>query len=615
MHDIVYLCPSTPKGSCCWEGSQDDVVTHFEDNHKEYFLDTNSLDIDVSHGNEVHYLMNVMNETYLVQVKYAEISQIVEIKIRYLGSEARASRIFYYIEIMSGNFGFTSKGNGNGFEVVTTRNGAIYVDVQAIKVTCGRRILDTLVAWIHIENDLNQYAYKSLRRRQYDNKTLESKARESFKRLSSYRTSIRKKSIDGLETVQTINRILQERRKSIIVDTPDLYQKFIEEIVEEIFRDAMDEIEFKEYVLVNLEASSGKSGDTKEEEIERSFEDTTFNKENKEDRASENKVIIDVEEYKSQEAFLEGIGSIHLDIVDNEDSKINQSCFQEDVVSSVEVATHQIPHTEYIEDYDRNSTAELDDISGCEWLQNGHSTPDATQEKKIVRKEIRLSQAEEFYLSNLKRIRCRNCHIIMTPPIFMCSEGHSVCLTCKSLNCGICGIEITDITNTDLEDISRSIAHPCRFAELGCKEFYSCCNIRQHEIYCDHFKYKCPICCLHTGKYCDIKSHLKLLHPSTKIVEEYSYPFPRNSDFIFANKYGIFHCTAPLKVNSIEWTVRFCGLEPISFVCKVKITGKKTEKVYMLQRHEDGYKSIIFLDELKSLRLKDKNAVLYLSEY
>lgn len=633
MRDIVYLCPSTPRGFCKWEGHQQDVVAHFEDHHGDYFLETNSLDININYDNEVHYLMNVLNETYLIQTRYTKLTQTIELRVRYLGGEAQASKMSYYVDIICGNFGFTSKNNGNGFETITSKDGVIYIDVQAIKVTCGRSLLDSLMAWIHIESEFGSYSNKLIRRRQYDDKTSESKARESFKRLSSYRTSMRKKSIDGIETVQAINKIIRQNKKSSVVETPDLYQKFVNEIVEDIFRDAMDEIDFKEYVIVNDKDTSTSptpetitNGTTNQEEISQNQTEDLPHKE----EYSEKATITDIVEYKSHEAFINSIKEKVSNLFQGDDIyyqetivlKPNESinnitieidipCFQEDVVSSVEVATQQIANTEYIDENERNSMADPEDLSSCEWLLNG----DVIGREKTPEKNNRLSEAEEIYLNNINRIRCQNCHIIMIPPIFMCSEGHSVCLTCKTLNCGICGIEVTDIRNIDLEEISRSISHPCRFTERGCTDIHSCYEIRMHEVYCDYFKYKCPVGCIIIDKYFGIKAHIRLLHPSLKIVEGCEHPFPRNSEFVFANKYGIFYCTAPLKVNSIEWTVSFCGVEKINFVCRVKVTGKKGEKVYTLQRHENGFKSVIFLDELKSLRLKDKHAVLHLSDY
>lgn len=637
MEDIIYLCPSTPRGSCTWEGFKHEVVPHFEDNHRNYFLESNSIDVNIIRDHEVHYLMNLLNETYLIQMKYSKGTQTAELRVRYLGSESKAAKISYYVEVICGNFGFTSKPTGNGFETITSRNGVIYIDVQAIKVTCGRKLLDSLVAWIHIENEFSQYTYNSLRRKQYDNKSLESKARESFKRLSTYRTSMRKKSIDGLETVHTINKIIKEKRKSFNMETSDLYEIFIGEIVEDIFRDAMDEIDFKEFVMIDDKPDS--SNVTDEEKIEKIQEIGSS------ERVT--KTTTDIVEYKSQEEFITSIQNKVINSIVNQENttwvenfqtnadniiheetivltsnknihnlmiEIDLPYFQEDVVSSIEVATHQIADTEFIEEVERNSVIDTEDLRACEWLLNGHDTEKDKEDEKN-REANRLSEAEELYMNNINRIRCQNCRIIMIPPIFMCSEGHSVCLTCKTLSCGICGIEVTDIRNIDLEEISRSIVHPCRFAEKGCTELHSYFDIRCHEVYCDYFKYKCPLGCIIIEKYYQIKAHIRLLHPSLKIVESSEHPFPRNSEFVFANKYGIFYCTAPLKVNSIEWTVDFCGLEQISFIGRVKVSGKKTEKVYSLQKAEQGLKSIIFLDELKSLRLKDKHAVLYLSDY
>lgn len=211
-------------------------------------------------------------------------------------------------------------------------------------------------------------------------------------------------------------------------------------------------------------------------------------------------------------------------------------------------------------------------------------------------------------------LKCATCCTEMCPPIYLCMNGHSVCGVCRNEKCRSCHQDILDIRNTDLEDISVKKQHSCKYVSYGCCEKGNWNEIQKHEVNCRFCVYKCCLC-LHEGKFSDLKSHFKLLHSSVKIYETLRNKFTKNITFaIISNEYGIFYCTSLQNNGNIEWNVKFCGPEERRFSCDLKIKGKKDEVAYSFRRNVNVYSLILSQADLKAAGLKDKYAVLQISQ-
>lgn len=225
------------------------------------------------------------------------------------------------------------------------------------------------------------------------------------------------------------------------------------------------------------------------------------------------------------------------------------------------------------------------------------------------------SYSETDGKSSSSELQCATCLFEMCPPIFLCCEGHSVCGDCKLKDCGICSRSITDLRNTDLEDISTKLKHACMYAANGCTERHKRDEIAKHELHCNFCVYSCCFCST-KGKFSVIKSHLKLLHSSVKSYEYLKNKFPKNTSFLILNRdVGVFYCISREKGDTIEWSVTYCGPKERWFACVLKFKRKR-EVSYILKRNfnENSYQLILNTNDLKSFGVKDKDAVLIVSK-
>lgn len=210
--------------------------------------------------------------------------------------------------------------------------------------------------------------------------------------------------------------------------------------------------------------------------------------------------------------------------------------------------------------------------------------------------------------------KCATCNERLCPPIFLCAEGHSVCGLCKFVSCKLCSQPITDIRNTDLEEICKKVNRRCKW---GCFEKHPYEEIRLHEVSCRLCEYKCCLCPT-KGNFEAIRTHFKLLHSSVKVHENLTNKFARNSTFaIISRLVGIFYCCCEMKNNRILWSASYCGPPDLWFSCELKFKGKKSDMSYFLQRNSRAniYKLSLDLNSLKSLGIKDKYATLTVSNY
>ncbi|XP_017780590.1 PREDICTED: E3 ubiquitin-protein ligase siah-1-like [Nicrophorus vespilloides] len=200
----------------------------------------------------------------------------------------------------------------------------------------------------------------------------------------------------------------------------------------------------------------------------------------------------------------------------------------------------------------------------------------------------------------LSLIKCSTCSDNMTSPIYMCDSGHSVCYQCKLKTCGVCGNSIHDFRNTDLEEESRRMRHPCRYNL--CSTVLEGRIIREHEVQCKYTGYKCFVCCK-KFVYSDAEVHFKMVHPSLRLCKDMIVQFPLDSHFVIISKSGIFECLSEKQITITQWTVRFCGSSQFFYECQLTIKGKKGhERKYVLRRKGNDHKLTLNFSEYKSLK-------------
>ncbi|KAL3277499.1 hypothetical protein HHI36_012845 [Cryptolaemus montrouzieri] len=223
---------------------------------------------------------------------------------------------------------------------------------------------------------------------------------------------------------------------------------------------------------------------------------------------------------------------------------------------------------------------------------------------------------ELFMEKETTGLSCSNCFINMLPPIYLCEKEHNICSDCRYESCKICYGVVTENRNKELEDQSRKCLHLCRYHSEGCLESFMYNEIRNHEMKCSFCIYKCIHDCTFKGKFSELCSHFKLNHSSCKIIYATPVDFPRNSEFFICdNKLGIFHCTSSTTKNSFRWVVFSLGPRDRKYSCELTFKGARTKDVLFLKKLEDQYSLAATKEDLRKMKVKDKNAVLTITSY
>lgn len=108
---------------------------------------------------------------------------------------------------------------------------------------------------------------------------------------------------------------------------------------------------------------------------------------------------------------------------------------------------------------------------------------------------------------------CPACSEFFSPPIFQCSNGHSLCSKCTETrtHCSECNVSLASrVRNITLERILESVEMTCRFE--GCAQSFNLAQRKQHEEVCEfnpffHCVYRE---CQWVGD--DLIAHLKASH-------------------------------------------------------------------------------------------------------
>jgi E3 ubiquitin-protein ligase SIAH1 len=122
----------------------------------------------------------------------------------------------------------------------------------------------------------------------------------------------------------------------------------------------------------------------------------------------------------------------------------------------------------------------------------------------------------EVLLSDLE---CPVCMQYMGPPIKLCTNGHTICSSCRESVqlCPVCRAAFSEIRCVTLENIVRRLKYPCANRQNGGLEFFSIEHIADHHAVCVYRKIECPFqiteSCSWNGLKNDLKEHAKTKHP------------------------------------------------------------------------------------------------------
>lgn len=125
LNMAIYLCPSDKKYTCSWEGSAEDILEHFQQEHDEllYFSDSFYIDLLTSSENR---LFLIDEEIYLTQTQISE--RVLILKLRYLGPPKLALKISYNIMLKISEQVCPMQ------YINTTPEGSLTVDLQKLEL-------------------------------------------------------------------------------------------------------------------------------------------------------------------------------------------------------------------------------------------------------------------------------------------------------------------------------------------------------------------------------------------------------------------------------------------------------------------------------------------------
>ncbi|XP_018571889.1 uncharacterized protein LOC108911434 [Anoplophora glabripennis] len=87
-----------------------------------------------------------------------------------------------------------------------------------------------------------------------------------------------------------------------------------------------------------------------------------------------------------------------------------------------------------------------------------------------------------------RALNCPYCMKYMTPPIFTCATGHTICNECRPRlkECPTCKAYFRQSRNYALEDMSNELELPCQFNMDGCTFVGSVSQMYNHELKCSY---------------------------------------------------------------------------------------------------------------------------------
>lgn len=193
----------------------------------------------------------------------------------------------------------------------------------------------------------------------------------------------------------------------------------------------------------------------------------------------------------------------------------------------------------------------------------------------------------------LDLLECPICMEAMYPPIYQCTNGHTLCLECKTkvTRCPSCQAQTLDIRALSLEKLIECFEYPCKYHIMGCKETHEITLKRQHEEHCKFRPYSCPYSeeCNFKGNIPTLMLHLKDVHCSniynltiSKHVDNPTSPGSKSAVYdYFGNHFFLSLEKVCFESNNHDYLVSMAFMgeydEGKGFRCKLEIGNEENK--------------------------------------
>ncbi|CAH0556418.1 unnamed protein product [Brassicogethes aeneus] len=250
------------------------------------------------------------------------------------------------------------------------------------------------------------------------------------------------------------------------------------------------------------------------------------------------------------------------------------------------------------------SVGTLTKLNGIYNEENLDKNPNATvvdidllkhfaDEKNMILNEFDLKPAE-IDNNTLKLLECPVFVNTMRPPIYNCTNGHSICMICKELTneCPTCKEGWTSSRCYFIENLTSNIKYPCKYSKLGCKEIDIDRQLKKHEETCPSHNYQCPMHCSKTGTFEFILKHEHGDDEFTEKIIKNQFFLERLTWKLFDSK--LFRISYYFSKNILYWAVQLvCSNEnPKLYTYEVKISNHKQALGWTLVKDSTCFKEI-----------------------
>ncbi|KAF5298504.1 hypothetical protein FQR65_LT00046 [Abscondita terminalis] len=216
-----------------------------------------------------------------------------------------------------------------------------------------------------------------------------------------------------------------------------------------------------------------------------------------------------------------------------------------------------------------NKVNQVVPVSNTSQIESGTSFEDSEDE------ELNLKSAYSDTL--LDEIECPICNEYMTPPIFICPTGHSICNSCrpKIRICPSCRSEIQNSRNFALEKLTTVLEYRCKYWGFGCNLRLNYRKVELHQQHCSYAFEECPFKSLGwcNDRDVDLIEHFRINHGGQLMKTNCNYLL--NTD-IKTGFYAVITPDKELFILCFEGTEQF----KINFIHVINRGINKTKSPY-----------------------------------
>lgn len=151
---------------------------------------------------------------------------------------------------------------------------------------------------------------------------------------------------------------------------------------------------------------------------------------------------------------------------------------------------------------------------------NSLATSSGSSEQKDEAKDSSINNFQELNHNLVSILECPVCLDFMVPPIYQCSKGHIVCMTCrpKLILCPTCRARFAD-RNLAMEKVAERLMYPCKNVVTGCTVTLRLKDKTAHEESCGFRHYQCISAhCQWKGYKPELVVHMMISHRDKLIV-------------------------------------------------------------------------------------------------